>query len=176
LHILIHLQVPAFKRRGGGIFIFNSSYSAFLTADSAKYTPALLLYAVSKHALNHLARMMTSYSKDKIYSYSVCPAVFETQMTQDTAKSGMIRGVGDVNQFALINPFYRGIAGDPKILGDLILSLCDGTTQYKNGDSIVIDGDVTWNGHEFYQILCSSGIPSEVPNQRNLKGELLSKL
>jgi hypothetical protein len=75
---------------------------------------------------------------------------------------------------AVCNPKYKK-AGDPAHIGELVLSLFNGSTKYKSGDCIVIDHDVTWHVHEFYTRMCLPYNPAEPENARTILGDLLPK-
>jgi NAD(P)-dependent dehydrogenase (short-subunit alcohol dehydrogenase family) len=172
---LIKYAVPVLRKNGGGVFVFNSSLGAVCGADAGRLPTGLALYSVTKAALDHLVRMMASYEKENIKGYSVLPAVFSTAMIDGILKGDGPQGMLITTQdaFANFNPKYKGKAGDPRHVGELVLSLFDGSTKYQSSDSILIDHDVTWNAHEFYKVLCLPGLPQEQPNARNLLGELL---
>jgi NAD(P)-dependent dehydrogenase (short-subunit alcohol dehydrogenase family) len=172
---LIKYAVPALRMNGGGVFVFNSSMGSVCGADVGRIPTGLALYGVTKAALNHLVRMMAGYERENIKAYAVLPSVFATAMVDQIVKGDGPQSmqVTTADAFANFNPKYKGKAGDPKYVGELVLSLFDGSTKYQSSDSILIDHDTTWNAHEFYKVVCLPGLPQAQENARNILGELL---
>jgi len=173
---LIKYAVPVFQRNGGGTFAFNSSLAGALGADIGRNPTGLHLYAVTKAALNQLVRMMAFYEKDNIRTFGILPAVFSTAMVDHIVKGEGCKAMSIASEsaFAGFNPRFKGQAGNPAHVAALVLSLIDGTTQYKSGDCIVIDNDVTWNAHEFYARLCLPYEPTEPGNAKDVLGRPLT--
>jgi len=171
--------IPIMKKDGGGFVILNSSIGAVISADVGRLPMGFHLYSVTKAALNHFCRMMTRYEKDKIYTFAVLPSIVETSMLPRVLTKGESQyktmGITDSSSLAIFNPEYRGKPGRPGHVAEVVLTLIDGTTLYKSGDCIVIDHEITWNAHEFYKTLCIGGLHGNVPNKRNIYGQLLEE-
>lgn len=143
-------SLPLLKKRSG-IIIFNSSVAAFGTPTEFSLPIGIHMYAVTKAAIDHLCRAMAAYEADGVKSYCLAPAVHDTQMVTDlVANIGGTFGWSTNDHFAAFNVIYKGKAQDPAHCGEVVLRIMNGSTKYKNCESIFVEGDYTFSGWDWY--------------------------
>ena len=96
-----------------------------------------LPYAASKAFGANWSAGLSSF--DGINSFSIHPDSFRTAML-DSAAAALQLPSADL--FGGMNCCFDRL-GDPANVGKLVVSLCDGTTKYKSGDSIFICDNIT---------------------------------
>jgi NADP-dependent 3-hydroxy acid dehydrogenase YdfG len=138
----------ALKKRGGGAMVTCSSVAGTISADmygamghSAVFGP----YAVSKAATDGIGRMGKMFLTDNIRVYNIKPAVYLTQMAENFPG-----GAGALSGF---NPFFKGRAGDPRFIGEVVEHMFTGATKWQPGQNIVCDGDATFDSALEYKYL-----------------------
>jgi NAD(P)-dependent dehydrogenase (short-subunit alcohol dehydrogenase family) len=165
---LVKYTAPLVKKNGG-VFVFTSSLAAIGGAEFAKIPFGIQMYSVSKSSLLQLTKMMACY--DKCSSFCILPAVVDTQMMKDITSHELMKALGMSSPVAMsaMNPVNKGKIATADQVADVVLTLFDGSTHWKNGDSIVVDGDVTMNAFEFMNVgLTGKPDPKMI---KNYKGE-----
>jgi len=157
----IKYGVKSFRKNfpPGGTIVLTSSLCAVLASsyyqDGASSS---IPYIMSKGATDALMRGMASYMHEGILAYGLNPALYETEMaTRDGADKFGIT----VNALAAMNPVFDNIH-TPFLrneglvhLGKVVLAMFEGTTKYAPCDSVIADGDATWNAQIGYNEISS---------------------
>lgn len=124
--------IRAFKRRGGGTIVNNSSVSAFANVGGN------ISYAASKGAVMSLTRVLAiEYSKDNIRVNAICPGVIDTAMNQRNADLASNREEVE-ERWKTITPLGR--MGTPEEVAQTVLYLASAMSSFTTGVGLLIDG------------------------------------
>lgn len=166
------------KNQSGGAIVVNSSVTSVVSRGYYKSAGTWNIpYVMSKSAADALVRGMTAYEKEDIRGYGINPCVYETEMTSrnpDVAPSDLAGAANPIFN-DIVTPWLSYPEGSAK-LALVVLSMFDGTTKYKPGDSVLCDGDATWNAQIAHNNISheTKGLPSKktlIENMRDYKGD-----
>ena len=124
--------IRAFKRRGGGTIVNNSSVSAFANVGGN------VSYAASKGAVMSLTRVLAiEYAKENIRVNAICPGVIDTAMIQRNAE--LARGKAEIEErWKAITPLGR--MGTAEEVAKTVLYLASDMSSFTTGVGLLIDG------------------------------------
>ena len=124
--------IRAFKRRGGGTIVNNSSVSAFANVGGN------VSYAASKGAVMSLTRVLAiEYSKENIRVNAICPGVIDTDMNRRNADLAANRKEVE-ERWKNITPLGR--MGTPEEVAKTVLYLASDMSSFTTGVGLLIDG------------------------------------
>lgn len=124
--------IRAFKRRGGGTIVNNSSVSAFANVGGN------VSYAASKGAVMSLTRVLAiEYSQENIRVNAICPGVIDTAMNRRNAD--LASSKEEIEQrWKAITPLGR--MGTPEEVAKTVLYLASDMSSFTTGVGLLIDG------------------------------------
>jgi len=124
--------IRAFKRRGGGTVVNNSSVSAFANVGGN------ISYAASKGAVMSLTRVLAiEYSKENIRVNAICPGVIDTAMNRRNADLATNREEVEA-RWKAVTPLGR--MGTPEEVAKTVLYLASDMSSFTTGVGLLIDG------------------------------------
>lgn len=124
--------IRAFKRRGGGTIVNNSSVSAFANVGGN------VSYAASKGAVMSLTRVLAiEYSKENIRVNAICPGVIDTAMNRRNADLATSREELE-ERWKTMTPLGR--MGTPEEVAKTVLYLASDMSSFTTGVGLLIDG------------------------------------
>lgn len=152
----------------GGSIVLCSSIGSLYSPDymrSARPTGGLP-YAMSKGATDVLARGLAAYEHEGIRGYGINPFMYESEMTTRDVSDKF--GV-EVKNLAAVNAIFNNIEtpwlgfpeGTEKV-AHVVLAMLEGRTTYMPGDSVICDGDATWNAQVAYNEITSQDAQSSM--------------
>jgi len=185
--------VPVLKQRGGGAIVFTSSIFAHSNYKHQSFMVAAgfagggaLVYNASKAAVDTVSRNAGQFAGDGIRSYSLQIGAYDTEMSRNSAKqaSELFGQEVPVEGFGANNPICDTL-GKAEDVGKVALALFDGTSEWKSGQTILVDNDCTadaaaWTSALDAPLGTDSGLPTKEQAKllaRDVKGKMrISKL
>lgn len=134
IEVLKYIMPLLKKKRKGSIVAISSLYSIF----SRKGRTA---YAISKHALNGLAKTLAiEVAEDNIRINTISPGFIETKMTRQN------NSIEKIDELISMIPMKR--LGLPSEIANLAYFLCSNESNYLTGQNIIIDGGFSCGGFQ----------------------------